>query len=313
VNARKVLIVDDEKEMCELVEQALEPAGYTVSSCQSGEAALDLLRETEFDVLLSDNQMLGITGVELCQKAMAQQPNLCVIIFTGFGNMDVAVEALRAGAYDFITKPVALEVLVLTIERAMRHQELRHQLDRLHSEPEAPRSGILGNSAPMRKVLDVVKRIAQSDTTLLIQGETGTGKELVAHALHDQSKRSGRFIAINCSAMPENLLESELFGHLPGAFTEARTARTGLLVDANGGTLFLDEIGEMPLGMQAKLLRALQEKTVRPLGGSREIPFDARIVAATNRDLEAEVASKRFREDLFYRINVVTVEIPPLR
>src|SRR5688572_14425197 len=256
--------------------------------------------------------MSGMTGVELCRLACERRPNIAVILLTGFGSLQVATDALRAGAYDFVTKPVALEVLLVTIERAVTRQVLKRELGRL-PDAEPPRFGILGSSPGMNRVLDTVAQVAASEVTVLIQGETGTGKELVARALHEQSGRTGPFVPVNCSAMAEGLLESELFGHLPGAFTDARKARTGLFIDAHGGTLFLDEIGEMGLAMQSKLLRALQERVVRPLGGAREIPFDTRIVAATNRDLEAEVAVKRFREDLFYRINVVRVEVPPLR
>jgi two-component system response regulator HydG len=307
-----ILIADDDSEMRELIETALAPSGHAVSSCASGEAALELIEANDFDVLVADHQMSGMTGVELCKLACARRPSIAVILLTGFGSLEVATDALRAGAYDFVTKPVALEVLRITIERAVTRQVLRRELGRLR-DAEPPRFGLLGSSAGMKRVLDIVARVARSEVTVLIQGETGTGKELVARALHEQSGRTGPFVPVNCSAMAENLLESELFGHVPGAFTDARQARTGLFVDASGGTLFLDEIGEMGLAMQSKLLRAVQERVVRPLGGSREVSFDIRIVAATNRDLEAEVAVKRFREDLFYRINVVRVEVPPLR
>lgn len=299
--------------MRDLIETALKPLDYAVSSCASGERALELVEAGEFDVLVSDHQMSGMNGVELCRRARAAKPNLLVILLTGFGSLEVATEALRAGAYDFVSKPVALEVLLITIERAVRRQMLRRELRRLNEVASTADSSIVGADGTMKSVLDVVARVARSDATVLIHGETGTGKELVARAIHEQSGRTGPFIAVNCAAMAEGILESELFGHMQGAFTDARRTKTGLFVDAHGGTLFLDEIGEMGLGMQSKLLRALQERTVRPLGGSREVPFDTRIVAATNRDLEAEVAVKRFREDLFYRINVVSIEVPPLR
>ncbi len=309
----KILVADDEPEVCELVEAGLARHGYEVTTVATGERALELLTATEFDVLLTDQSMGGITGIELCRQALVLRPNLCVIIITGFGSLEVAVEALRAGAYDFVTKPVALEVLTLTLKRAAERQTVGRELRRLRLSDPPPASGIVGSGAALKQMLDVVKRVAPSDTTVLIQGESGTGKELVARAIHEQSSRKGAFVAVNCSAMPEGLLESELFGHMAGAFTDARTARTGLFVEADGGTVLLDEIGEMPLGMQAKLLRALQEKSVRPLGSAREVPFTARILAATNRKLEDEVAAKRFREDLYYRVNVVTIEVPPLR
>jgi DNA-binding NtrC family response regulator len=309
----KILVADDEPEVSELVEAGLSRHGYDITTAKTGERALELLGTTEFDVLLTDHSMGGMTGVELCRQALALRPNLCVIIITGFGSLEVAVEALRAGAYDFVTKPVALEVLTLTLKRAAERQHIGRELRRLRASEAPPASGIVGGGAAVARMLDIVKRVASSDTTVLIQGESGSGKELVARAIHDQSLRKGPFVAVNCSAMPEGLLESELFGHQAGAFTDARTARAGLFVEADGGTVLLDELGEMPLGMQAKLLRALQERSVRPLGGAREIPFTARIVAATNRQLEDEVAAKRFREDLYYRVNVVTIEVPPLR
>jgi two-component system response regulator HydG len=309
----KILIADDEPEVCELVEIALARLGHEVTIVKTGEEALERLAATEYDVLLSDYSMGGMTGVELCRKAVGLRPELCVIILTAFGSMELAVDALRAGAWDFVTKPVSLEVLTLTLKRAVERQTVGKDLRRL-ATTEVPSSlGMVGSSPGLAAVVDLVRRVAVSDATVLIQGETGTGKELVARAIHQVSGRKGPFVAINCSALPEGLLESELFGHLPGAFTDARGTRAGLFVEATGGTVFLDEIGEMPLGMQSKLLRALQEKAVRPLGGSREVPFDARIVTATNKNLGEEVAAKRFRADLHYRVNVVTIEVPPLR
>ena len=239
-----------------------------------------------------------------------------MVVMTAFGSMETAVAAIRAGAYDFVTKPFEMDDIALTLERALRHRALREEVKRLRRAVDDSRKfdDIIGQSSAMEKAYDLLDRVADSDTTVLITGESGTGKELVARALHKRSPRNrGPFVAINCAAMPETLLESELFGHTRGAFTDARQARPGLFVKAQGGTLFLDEIGEMPMGMQAKLLRALQERTVRPVGGDVELPFDARLVAATNRDLETEVEEKRFREDLFYRINVVRINVPPLR
>jgi DNA-binding NtrC family response regulator len=309
----RILIADDDAEMRDLMETALKPFDYRLALAASGEEALALVHSREFDVLVSDHQMAGMNGIELCKRARAVDSDLAVILLTGFGSMDVATEALRAGVYDFVTKPVSLQVLIVTIERAVRRQSLRRELNRLNDIGNAVAAGALGVTGTMRPVAEMVTRVARSDATVLIRGETGTGKELTARALHAESGRSGPFVAINCAAMPEGLLESELFGHLAGAFTGAHAARSGLFLEANGGTLLLDEIGEMGLGMQVKLLRALQERTVRPLGGSRELPFDTRVLAATHRDLEAEVALKRFREDLFYRLNVITIDVPPLR
>jgi two-component system response regulator HydG len=230
--------------------------------------------------------------------------------------METAIAAIRVGAYDFVNKPIDPHFLSLAVGRAVQHRKLHKELKRLRDAVDgtAATSGIVGSSAAMRRVHETIARIADGDASVLIHGETGTGKELLAKAIHAASPRkAGPFVAINCAAVPAALLESELFGHARGAFTDAKAERAGLFVQANGGTLFLDEIAEMPLAMQAKLLRALQERTVRPVGANAEVSFDARIVAATNRDLEEEVSEKRFREDLFYRVNVVRIDVPPLR
>jgi two-component system response regulator AtoC len=237
-------------------------------------------------------------------------------VTTAFGSMEVAIEAIRAGAYDFITKPMSLDTIRLTVQRATRHRALSRKVERLQQALRETREfeSLLGSSPPMRQLIDLIERVAPSDTVALITGESGTGKELVARALHRRSARKdGPFVAINCAAMPETLLESELFGHAKGAFTDAKVARAGLFVQASKGTLFLDEIGELPLGLQPKLLRALQERKVRPLGANVEVAFDARIIAATNRDLESAVEEGRFREDPFYRIHVIEIDTPPLR
>jgi two-component system response regulator HydG len=308
------LVADDDPEMCELAQTALTALGHSVRSANTAQAALALLDEADFDVLLADVHMEGMDGLELCGRALAKRPDLIVVVMTGFGTLDHAVGALRAGAYDFLTKPVSLDSLNLTLERALKHRALTDELQRLRRRVGTVElSAMVGESQALRRVQDLVLRVAPTDTNVLICGESGTGKELVAKALHEHSGRRGPFLAINCAALPENLLEAELFGHTRGAFTDARVARTGLLLEANGGTLFLDEVGEMPPGMQAKLLRALQERRVRPLGSAQEVPFDARIVAATNRNLEQEVLEKRFREDLYYRLNVVKLDVPPLR
>ncbi len=310
----KILIADDDRDMCELAEAGLSQRGYSVSWRLSPDEALAHLDTEDFSILLVDIHMEGMSGLDLCRAALAKRPDLVVVVMTGFGTLEHAIGAMRAGAYDFVTKPVSMDGLALTIDRALRHRAMTEELQRLRrriDEHELP--NVVGESEAMKRMADIVSRVAETDANVLITGESGTGKELVARALHERSGRRGPFLAINCAAVPENLLESELFGHTRGAFTDARTSRSGLFVEANQGTLFLDEVGEMPLGMQAKLLRALQERKVRPLGATQEIAFDARIVTATNRDLEAEVTAKRFREDLFYRINVVRVDVPPLR
>ncbi len=300
--------------MCQLVEVGLRERGYRVGWRLDPEAALHELEQEDYQALVVDIHMDGKSGLDLCRAALAKRPDLPVIVMTGFGTVEHAVGAIRAGAYDFVTKPISMDALSITLERAIKHRSMSEELRRLRQRVEhSELPSVVGGSDAMKRMADLISRVAETDTNVLIIGESGTGKELVARALHERSKRSGPFLAINCAAVPETLLESELFGHVRGAFTDARSSRAGLFVEANNGTLFLDEIGEMPLAMQAKLLRALQERKVRPIGSNQEVPFNARIVTATNRDLEGEVAAKRFREDLYYRVNVVRVDVPPLR
>ena len=313
--ARRLLIVDDEKDMAELLKSALTRAGHNAVAVTSVKEALDVVATEEIEVVLTDLGMAEMNGIDVCARVIGAQPDVPVIVVTGQSTLDSAVASLRAGAYDFITKPVDTKLLALTVERAINYRRLHEEVRRLRAaQTDLTSPLILGTSNKMRKVHDLIGRIAGSETTVLIHGETGTGKELIARAVHDASNRSkGPFVAINCAAVPLNLLEAELFGHARGAFTDAKGERKGLFIEATGGTLFLDEIGELPLEVQPKLLRALQERTVRPLGSNSEIPFDVRLLCATNRDLEYEVFQKRFREDLFYRVNVVSLEIPPLR
>jgi two-component system response regulator AtoC len=312
----RVLAVDDDQAMCELISSGLGKRGFEVAWCTSADQAFALVQAEEFDVVISDLNMRGMSGIDLCERIVTNRPDIPVVVVTAFGSLETAVAAIRAGAYDFITKPFQIDVLRLTVERAIQHRALRAEVTRLRRAVAEAQGfeGMIGTSEPMRKVYDLLDRVAETDATVLITGESGTGKELVARALAARSRRrDGPFVAINCAAMPEALLENELFGHSKGAFTDARSARAGLFVQASGGVLFLDEIGEMPLSLQPKLLRALQERKVRPLGSEAELPFDVRLVAASNRDLETAVEERRFREDLFYRINVITVPLPPLR
>src|SRR6516164_9521260 len=313
---RRILIIDADRSMCEVLETELHRRDFEVSWVVTPREALARFEQEDFGLVITDVNMPGTSGVDLCRQLVSRREDMPVIVITAYANMETAIAAIRAGAYDFVTKPFDMDELALTIERALKHRALREEVKRLRKAVDGTQrfEEILGNSPAMKKMYDLVARVAETETTALVTGESGTGKELVAKAIHQRSPRKeGPFVAINCAAMPESLLESELFGHVKGAFTDARTARPGLFIKATRGTLFLDEIGEMPAGMQAKLLRALQERTVRPVGGDQEQPFDARIIAATNRDLETEVEEKRFREDLFYRINVVRIHVPPLR
>lgn len=312
---RRLLVVDDEKDMCDLLKLSLESFGHQVVATTSAKTALDTVEQEDIDVLLTDLGMAEMSGVDLCERVLGIQPDIPVIVVTGQSTMDSVIGVLRAGAYDFITKPVDSELLKLSVERAIEHRRLHEEVKRLRLSTASTTSNeLLGKSAAMRRVHDLIARVATSDASVLVHGETGTGKELIARALHKASNRAtGPFVAINCAAVPQTLIESELFGHARGAFTDAKAERTGLFLQATGGTLFLDEIAELPLETQPKLLRALQERKVRPVGSNTEVPFDVRLVTATNRDLEFEVFEKRFREDLFYRINVVTIEVPPLR
>jgi DNA-binding NtrC family response regulator len=310
-----ILLVDDEQEARELLVDALTRRGFDAQAVASGSEALDRLQRSDVDAVLTDVRLGGMSGIELCRRLREARPDLPAIVMTGHADMDVAISAIRAGAYDFISKPVHMESLVLALHRAIHHHHLTSEVKRLRAGGVGtPPRGIIGESAELRRVLQLVEQVAESDATVLITGESGTGKELIARALHERSARAhAAFVAVNCAAIPGNLLESELFGHVKGAFTDAARTRPGLFVQASEGTLFLDEIGEMPLETQPKLLRALQERRVRPVGSDEEVAIDVRVIAATNRDLQAEVTAGKFRADLYYRINVVRVDVPPLR
>jgi DNA-binding NtrC family response regulator len=322
-----VLVVDDDAAFGETLSVGLRSRGYRVTTATSPVAALDLLEREEIDVVLTDVNMGAVSGIALCERIAETFPDLPVIVLTAFGNLDSAVAAIRAGAYDFLAKPARLDAIGIALRRALERRDLRREIQRLRveSSPASRFGELVGESPAMREVYDLVRRVAGSAASVLITGESGTGKEVIARTIHRESGRRGPFVAVNCAAMPERLLEDELFGHVRGAFGDleadaaahAREAREGLFQRAQGGTLLLDEIGELPLGLQPKLLRVLQERAIRPLGGKREIPLDVRIVAATNRDLEAAIDRgpdhPRFREDLYFRINVVQIPLPALR
>jgi two-component system response regulator AtoC len=311
-----ILVVDDDPGMCELLADGLAGHGYDVTFVTDASEALRRSEQDSFEAVVTDVSLRGMDGLELCKALVTALPDVPVIVMTGFGSMDTAVRALRAGAYDFLTKPLDVDVVAYSLQRALGHRGLKVEVTELRRAVEEQRGfgDIVGASPSMQVVYDVIARAAPSEATVLVTGETGTGKELVARMLHRRSRRkSGPFVAINCAAVPETLLESELFGHARGAFTDARNARPGLFVQAHGGTLFLDEVGDMPLPVQPKLLRALQERTVRPVGADREVPVDVRVIAATHSDLESRVEERLFREDLFYRINVIHIAMPPLR
>ena len=312
----RVLIVDDDRGMCEMLEADLRLRAFECVWTTSPQTALQTLSADPFHVVLTDLRMPGMSGTELCERVVANRPDVPVVVMTAFGSLESAVAAMRAGAYDFVTKPIELDILALTLQRAVRHHQLQEKVKVLSEEVAGLKrfDEMLGTSPPMQELFDQLSRVADSEASVLITGESGTGKELVARAIHRKSRRHDKpYVAVNCAALPDALLESELFGHAKGAFTDARVARKGLFLEAEAGTLFLDEIGDFPLSTQAKLLRALEEQKLRPVGGDRELPFDVRILSATNRDLETAVEEGRFREDLYFRINVIQVEVPPLR
>ena len=311
--------MDDEPDACELLRQILASEGYEAIPETSASSALERIAKQDFDLVVSDVVMAEMDGLDLCRHIVESRPEVPVVLLTGRGNMHTVISALRIGARDFLTKPIDAESVATSVARILQRRALKEpslippeEGPSTGSEPRSTR--LLGQSEAIREVYKVVADLSDSSASVLLQGETGTGKEVIARAIHESSRfKLGPFVALNCAAMPAGLLESELFGHARGAFTDARSATKGLLVQANGGTLLLDEIGELPLEMQPKLLRALQERTVRPVGGSTDVRFDCRLITATNRDLDAEVSAKRFRQDLYYRLDVVRITVPPLR
>jgi two-component system response regulator HydG len=316
MSSARVLVVDDDGEMADMLVDHLQASGYQADAAKGGKAALSAVKKRDYDAVITDLRMDQIDGLDVLEAAHADDPTRPVLLMTAYGSVDGALEAVRRGAYHYLTKPFKLDEATVWLERALSDRGLRRENQRLRKEM-GERYGfrsLVGKSAIMQQLYDLVERVSATFAPILITGESGTGKELVARAVHLGSTRAqGPFVAVNCTAIAESLLESELFGHVKGAFTGATETKRGLFAEADGGTLFLDEIGDMSLGLQAKLLRVIETGMVRPVGGSSERKVDARIVAATNRDLPGAVKARSFREDLFYRLHVVPIQLPPLR
>jgi DNA-binding NtrC family response regulator len=312
----KVLVVDDDLGMCGMLSDVLKEEGFSVHTTGESFEASKILKKEEFDVIVTDLKMKGLKGLDLLEVAHKVAPMTPVIIITAFGTIESAIKAMKMGAYDYITKPFQMDELVLTVRKALENRLLKKEVIRLRKEVESRYDfhQLIGKSPSMQKIYDLIERISDSLSNVLITGESGTGKELVAKAIHYNGvRKEGPFVAINCAAIPETLLESELFGYKKGAFTDAKSDKKGLIFEANEGTLFLDEITEMPLTLQAKLLRVIEEREVRPLGDTNSYPIDVRIISTSNRDIASLIQQGRFREDLYYRLKVIDIEMPPLR
>ena len=311
-----ILLCDDEANLRQLLAMALEKVGHRLLEAEDGQEAIQLLETADWDLFITDLRLPDTDGLDLLRHAKKLAPEKPVVLITAFASTATAVTAMKEGAFDYLEKPFPMEDLHLLVTRALEQGALKRENQQLKQalKERTGDSEIIGNSPPMRHILELARRVARTDASVLISGESGTGKELIARFVHRHSPRAdGPFVAINCAAIPENLIESELFGHEKGAFSGAVASRKGVFVEAENGTLLLDEIGEMPINVQAKLLRVLQERTVRPVGGTGDRKVDTRLITTTNRDLTDEVAQGRFREDLFYRINVVNLQPPPLR
>jgi two-component system response regulator PilR (NtrC family) len=311
-----ILVADDEPGVRESLAEVLRDAGHVVHTAADGTAALKKLEEHDFAVVVTDLRMPGADGLAVLKRARDISPQTLVLVMTAHGTVDTAVEALRTGASDYLLKPVLFDELLAKVERLIEHRQLAWQTQMLRREVESQYDfhGLVGGSPAMQEIMDLIKKVAPTQTTVLITGESGTGKEVVARAIHHFSEVAQKiFLPVNCAAIPENLLESQLFGHVRGAFTGAVTAQEGLFSRAKGGTIFLDEIGDMPFGLQSKLLRAIESKEIMPVGSTHLMAVDVRIIAASNRDLGTMAGEGKFREDLYYRLNVVNIVLPPLR
>lgn len=310
----KIVVADDEPRIRKMICRLLTDEGYEVMPVENGREAVEALLSFQPDVILLDQQMPVMTGVEALEEIKQISPNQVVLFVTAFGSISLAVDAVKKGAYDFIEKPFDNDKLLLTVGRAIEHSRMKGEISNLKKSLGEKKNAVIGDNTGLKQVMTQVRRVAETNATVLIHGESGTGKELIARAVHDNSLRSqGPFVAINCGAIPLTLMESELFGHERGAFTDAKEAKAGTFERADGGTLFLDEVGELPLDAQVKLLRVLEERRITRIGGKKAIPVDVRIVAATNRNLDDEVKNGHFRLDLLYRLNVFTLILPPLR
>lgn len=314
LSPHQLAVVEDDPALMELLQEELTSQGYQVTACGSAEDFLALGTEHSFALVISDIRLPGMDGLQLLQRLKQQPEPPALLLITAFGTVRQAVNALKQGADDFLTKPLDLEHLALSVQRLLSHKALQHEVQQLRQWQQDGPAGLVGKSRAMRRLYQQISQVAPAQGAVLILGESGTGKELVARAIHEQSNRNDQpFIAVNCAGIPAELMESEFFGHTAGAFTGARNQRAGLFKEADGGTLLLDEIAEMPLLLQAKLLRILQEGTIRPVGSDQEISINVRILAATHQDLEQKVESGQFRADLFYRLETFSIQIPPLR
>ncbi len=316
MNKNKILVIDDDLEMCGLLSDVLKGEGLSVFAISESLEASRILKREEFDVIITDLKMKGLKGLDLLEEAKKVAPLTPVIIITAFGTIESAIKAMKMGAYDYITKPFQMDEIVLTVRKALENRLLKKEVVRLKKEVESRYHfhQLIGKSPSMQKIYDLIQRISDSSGNVLITGESGTGKELVAKAIHYNGvRKEGPFVPVNCAAIPETLLESELFGYKKGAFTDAKTDKKGLISGATDGTLFLDEITEMSPMLQAKLLRVIEERSVRPLGDTNSYPIDAKVISASNRDIRSLIREGRFREDLYYRLKVIDIELPPLR